>query len=130
MSLNIDTVACHVKPDFPELVTRKAFKRPKRDPLLIDGKPYTVCLLHLPSCSAIGLHIVANRLFGPQPRTTTYLCIWEVRVGQVKGILSAWEGETLAVAGRSFGLNYVDAANAPAAEYMPPLDPDSKLGAV
>ncbi|KAF4598557.1 hypothetical protein EYR38_006961 [Pleurotus pulmonarius] len=107
MSLNIDTVACHVKPDFPELVTRKAFKRPKKDPLLIDG-----------------LHIVANRLFGPQPRTTTYLCIWEVRVGQVKGILSAWEGETLAVAGRSFGLNYVDAANAPAAEYMPPLDPD------
>ncbi|KAG9221064.1 hypothetical protein CCMSSC00406_0005497 [Pleurotus cornucopiae] len=107
MSLNIDTVACHVKPDFPELVTRKAFKRPTRDPLLIDG-----------------LHIVANRLFGPQPRTTTYLCIWEVRVGQVKGILSAWEGETLAVAGRSFGLNYVDAANAPAAEYMPPLDPD------
>ncbi|KAJ8503140.1 hypothetical protein ONZ45_g11120 [Pleurotus djamor] len=107
MSLNIDPVSCYVKKDFPAELTRKAFKRPKQDTLLVDG-----------------INIVANRLFGPQPRTSTYLCIWEIQIGDIKGVLSAWDCQVLGITGRNFGLNYVDATNAPAAEYMPPLDPD------
>lgn len=71
------------------------------------------------------MDITANRLFGPQPRTSTYICVWEIRLGHVKGVLSASEGQILAAVGKTFMLNFVDTANAPAAEFALPADPDS-----
>lgn len=90
----------------------------------------TVCLIlyanvyvpdHFPR---IGVDITANRLFGPQPRTATYVCIWEIDVGCIKALLSASEGRLLAAAGEAARLNYVDFPNAPATEFLPPVDPD------
>ncbi len=72
------------------------------------------------------LDITANRLFGPQPETSTYLCIWEIHVGAVRSVLSAADGRILAAAGGAFGLNFSDPLNSPAAEFALPLDPDSK----
>ena len=72
-----------------------------------------------------GIDITANRLFGPQPRTLTYACLWEIVVGNVKASMSALEAKALLAAGISFRLNFVDLVNSPAAEYLPPVDPDS-----
>lgn len=69
---------------------------------------------------------MANRLFGPQPRTATYICLWEIRVGHVKAAISASDGNFLAAAGNSFRLNFIDSANAPAKNYQLPLDPDGE----
>ena len=71
-----------------------------------------------------GIDITANRLFGPQPRTLAYACIWEIVVGNVRASLSAHEAKALLAAGYSFRLNLADLVNSPAAEYLPPVDPD------
>lgn len=73
-----------------------------------------------------GVDITANRLFGPQPRTSTYVCIWEIHLGHIKAVLSSWEGRILAAAGTSFRLNFIDMANAPAAEYAIPVESDGE----
>lgn len=84
--------------------------------------------LHTSSAKSVtsGMDIVANRLFGPMPRTSTYLCIWEMSFGHLKLDMSLSDAQILAHAGRSFVLGFTDLANAPAAEYMPAIDPDSK----
>jgi len=71
-----------------------------------------------------GIDITANRLFGPQPRTLTYACIWEIVVGNVKASMSAPEAKALLAAGNSLRLNFVDLVNSPAAEYLSPPDLD------
>ena len=71
-----------------------------------------------------GVDITTHRLFGPQPRTLAYVCIWEIVVGNVKASLSAHEAKALLAAGNTFRLNFVDLVNSPAAEYLPPADPD------
>ena len=53
------------------------------------------------------------------------MCIWEIVVGNVKASLSAHEAKVLLAAGDAFRLNFVDLVNSPAAEYLPPADPDS-----
>lgn len=73
-----------------------------------------------------GIDVTANRLFGPQPHASTYVCIWEVHLGDVKACLSAYEGRLLYAAGTSFGLNFSDSLNAPANEYALPPDPDGQ----
>lgn len=78
-------------------------------------------------CSTAGIDITANRLFGPQPRTATYICIWEINLGRVKALLSASDGRLLAAAGSAFRLNYADLVNAPANEYLPAVEPDGQL---
>ncbi|GJJ06705.1 hypothetical protein Clacol_000901 [Clathrus columnatus] len=85
-------------------------------------EPYTVLgrrKLHLD-----GLNIVAHRLFGPQPRTATYLCLWEFYIQGLMGSISLTELQGLLSAMTSFRLNFVDAVNAPAAELTLPSDPD------
>lgn len=77
--------------------------------------------------SSVGLDITAHRLFGPQPRTATYVCIWEISLGAVKLLLSASGGRVLVAAGNAFRLNFADLPNAPAADYLPAVDPDSTL---
>ncbi|TFK44762.1 hypothetical protein BDQ12DRAFT_730786 [Crucibulum laeve] len=108
MSLNIDTARGHIELDYPERVTYSRSKRcvPK-EIFMIDG-----------------VDITANRLFGPQPRTATYVCVWEISVGHVKTILNALDGQLLTMAGDSFRLGFVDPANAPANEYQPSIDLD------
>ncbi|OJA20857.1 hypothetical protein AZE42_02968 [Rhizopogon vesiculosus] len=71
-----------------------------------------------------GLNITANRLFGPQPRTRTYVCVWEIGVGPVKALLTSHDGRILTACLNTFRLNYMDLANAPATEFGVPVDPD------
>ena len=44
----------------------------------------------------------------------------------MKASLSASDATLLAAAGNFFRLNFVDIVNAPASEFVHPLDPDSK----
>lgn len=73
-----------------------------------------------------GLDVLANRLFGPQPHAATYLCIWDIHIGRIMGHLGTSEWRVLLAAGQSFGLNFSDPLNAPAAEYEIPGDPDGQ----
>jgi hypothetical protein len=87
-----------------------------------------VCFTSWNCCQSLwhpeGIDITTNRLFGPQPRTLAYVCIWEIVVGNVKASLSAHEANALLAASNNFRLNFVDLVNSPAAEYLPPADPD------
>lgn len=69
---------------------------------------------------------MANRLFGPQPRTSTYVCIWEIQVDSLRTAFSAYEGNIITTVMDVFRLNFDDPLNAPAAEFMLPTDPDGK----
>ena len=89
----------------------------------------SVVLLHGASSAAdasVGIDILADRLFGPQPQAATYVCFWELNLGAVKGLLSAPQGRTLQSAIDSFTMNFKDPINAPAAEFALPLDPDGR----
>ncbi|RDB25364.1 Protein CSF1 [Hypsizygus marmoreus] len=108
MSLNVGVITGGVVSQYPETVTYiKSALQETKEIFVIDG-----------------LDITANRLFGPQPRTATYVCIWEIHLGSIKALLSASEGRQLLAAGNAFRLNYADFPNAPATEYLPPVDPD------
>ena len=126
MSLNADAISgCIEKsclePDF----YGTPFYQSSKETFVINGR---LCVVGVkqPHGLCTGLDITANRLFGPQPRTATYVCIWEIAVGDVKGVFSAVDGQVLIAAGNTFKLNFLDAANAPATEYMPLIDPDGK----
>ncbi|KAG1839020.1 hypothetical protein DFJ58DRAFT_813100 [Suillus subalutaceus] len=71
-----------------------------------------------------GLNITANRLFGPQPRTRTYICVWEIAIGPVKALLTSHDARILLASMNAVRLNYTDLANAPATEFGVPVDPD------
>ena len=74
-----------------------------------------------------GIDITANRLFGPQPKTATYVCLWEIAIGDVKASMSAREAIPLVAAANFFRLNFVDLVNAPAEDFLPNIDPDGEL---
>ncbi|EAU91786.1 hypothetical protein CC1G_04554 [Coprinopsis cinerea okayama7 len=107
MTLNVDTVRGLMDTSVPEKMDYKTLQKKGKEVLFIDG-----------------IDVVANRLFGPQPNTSTYLCIWEISLGSVKGQLTAFEAKAIAAAGNAFKVHFVDAVNAPADKFMPPLDPD------
>ncbi|KAI0699566.1 hypothetical protein BC835DRAFT_1412549 [Cytidiella melzeri] len=108
VTLNIDSIATSVTAHCPEDVHAAwAIQRSAKEVLIVDG-----------------LDIVAHRLFGPMPRTSTYFCVWEFHVGKVAGCLDALEARTIMAAGRQFELNFTDPMNAPAQEYDIPTDPD------
>ncbi|EPQ57267.1 hypothetical protein GLOTRDRAFT_137631 [Gloeophyllum trabeum ATCC 11539] len=108
MSLNIDLVTGSVREDWTEADSFVSVSHQHPNPMFcIDG-----------------LDIVAHRLFGPQPRTSTYVCIWEIHVGRVRALVTALEAKVLGAAGDALGLNFSDPLNAPAAEYAVPSDPD------
>ncbi|KAG2364907.1 hypothetical protein BDR07DRAFT_1557955 [Suillus spraguei] len=71
-----------------------------------------------------GLNITANRLFGSQPRTRTYVCVWEITIGPVKALLTSHDARILLASMNAVRLNYTDLANAPATEFGVPVDPD------
>jgi hypothetical protein len=70
------------------------------------------------------INIMALHLFGPPPRHTTYICIWEIDVGAVKGSITPQEAQGISLALSSFGLSFEDELNAPAEELTIPVDPD------
>ncbi|KAG8952761.1 hypothetical protein FRC04_003684 [Tulasnella sp. 424] len=77
-----------------------------------------------PRATISGVDIVANRLFGPQPVTATYLCLWEIKVGDCKGVVSPQFVTALSQVGRALSVTYTDSLNAPDPEFELPLDPD------
>ncbi|KAI0762082.1 hypothetical protein BD413DRAFT_680921 [Trametes elegans] len=109
MSLNIDTVTGRIRDNCynDTILTAAPNFSNRRDKIVIDG-----------------LDVIAHRLFGPRPATATYVCIWEIRVGDVKATLNAHEAQLLSSVSSSFGLNFGDPLNAPAKEYAIPSDPD------
>lgn len=120
----------HIDSNCPEKVLYTSQSKPgnNKSVLLIEGKLWSTPVLDSNAkCTVPGLDITANRLFGPAPRTITYLCVWEIKVGSVKGVLSAAEASTITDAITSFRVNFSDIANAPAVEYALPSYPDGKF---
>ncbi|KAJ4483345.1 hypothetical protein J3R30DRAFT_3834330, partial [Lentinula aciculospora] len=108
MTLNIGTISSSVEEHFPETLVYPEYKtKKKRSVLVVDG-----------------IDIVANRLFGPVPRTITYVCLWEIHLGSIKASLSAYEASVLQAALRSLGTNFTDPLNAPADQYQTGVYPD------
>ncbi|KAJ7783252.1 hypothetical protein B0H16DRAFT_1877649 [Mycena metata] len=107
LSLNIGTITGWIESDFPERMTYARLRRRPKELIVIDG-----------------IDITANRLFGPLPRTLTYVPIWEINIGAVKTVLSAKDATILSSAGNAFRLNFADPSNAPADEYLLPEFPD------
>ncbi|KAI5479573.1 hypothetical protein MNV49_003310, partial [Pseudohyphozyma bogoriensis] len=72
-----------------------------------------------------GLEVTANRLFGPQPRTATYICIWSFYLGPVVGNVLPSLLQALSCAGTSIGLNFGDDDNSLPPDFLLALDPDA-----
>ena len=108
--MNVDTITGGVHGGCPEdLRLARDFQRDAKEAIVLDG-----------------LDIVANRLFGPQPHTSTYLCIWDIHIDRVMAHLSSVESKILSAANTAFALNFTDPLNAPAPEYDIPADPDGE----
>ncbi|KAH7927135.1 hypothetical protein BV22DRAFT_1193843 [Leucogyrophana mollusca] len=107
MSLNVGEISGAVLRSCSEDLLMKGGYQSRRGMFLIDG-----------------IDITAHRLFGPQPRTRTYVCIWEISVGAIKALASAFDGRIIMAAVDTFRLNFTDLPNAPAAEFSVPVDPD------
>ncbi|PFH51536.1 hypothetical protein AMATHDRAFT_74889 [Amanita thiersii Skay4041] len=107
MSLNADTVSGFIDPHYPENLVHVESKGKRRALLIIDG-----------------IDVAAHRLFGPQPRNATYVCIWEIQLGDVRTVLSAHDARTLVAVGDAFRTNFVDLVNAPSAEFLPRIESD------
>ncbi len=71
-----------------------------------------------------GVSLKANRLFGPQPRATTYLCLWECLVPRISAFLSPSLNATLKASIAAVLYNFDDFDNAPASIYVPKEPPD------
>ncbi|KAI6157760.1 hypothetical protein BKA82DRAFT_130576 [Pisolithus tinctorius] len=71
-----------------------------------------------------GIDITTHRLFGPPPRTRTYVCVWEISFGSVRALLSVLESRIALAVLDVFRINFVDSPNAPAGEFGLPTDPD------
>jgi hypothetical protein len=74
-----------------------------------------------------GIVIKANRLFGPQPRATTYFCLWELNFARISAFLSPEFKERLAGVGSAVGCTFTDRDNAPASIYLAKTPPDGEI---
>ena len=111
MSLNVEPISGSIVDDFPDISLKPNPRlRYGRESLFIDGAD-----------------IVTNRLFGPQPKTSTYLCIWEIHVGRVKSCLSTHQVNVLLAGLKSFDSGFDDVLDAPAKEVSLPFDPDGEF---
>lgn len=92
---------------------------------------YDACLA--PSPSSIesifieGIVVKANRLFGPQPRGTTYLCLWEIFIPKVTACLTPMFLSTIRSSITAVAFNYSDKENAPTDIYIPTTPPDGEF---
>lgn len=90
-----------VKSMFPPLTLR---------PLVIDGshvRHQPKLMYRLLTLDYLGLHIMTNHSFGPQPHTTTYIVIWKIQISGVKAILSSLKARNLGTAGAA-GFSILD----------------------
>jgi hypothetical protein len=71
-----------------------------------------------------GADIAAHRMFGPQPQTSTYICIWDFVVGRIKAELSVDDVLLLARIGTVFGASLDDDDNPLQPHLMLATDPD------
>ncbi|WVQ74514.1 hypothetical protein IAR50_004115 [Cryptococcus sp. DSM 104548] len=71
-----------------------------------------------------GIELKAIRLFGPQPRATTYLCLWEANITSVAAFLTADFISTLKAVGSAVGYTFSDPDNAPDHNYQLKTPPD------
>ncbi|KAM0754575.1 hypothetical protein T439DRAFT_352583 [Meredithblackwellia eburnea MCA 4105] len=91
--------------------------------LIRDG--FTSAMERSDSVLVEGLEITANRLFGPQPRTATYMCIWSIYLGSVVGSIPPTFLTAFGRAAGSVGSNFVDQDNSLPADFAVQLDPDA-----
>lgn len=126
MSLNLDPISGSVENGCPEELFLGSGFRSTKESFMVDGANFISSDHKFMYNAAPGIDVTANRLFGPQPRTSTYFCMWEICLGHVKAVLSASEWRLIAAAGNTFRLNFVDMQNAPAAQYTIPIDPDGE----
>ncbi|SCV73833.1 BQ2448_6263 [Microbotryum intermedium] len=83
-------------------------------------------LLETPDCIHVqGLEIIADRLFGPQPRTATYICIWSINIGAVYGSIPPSLLQALSRAATTVAINFVDNDNALPPDLAIAADPDA-----
>ena len=129
MTLNVGHISGHVLPEYSDNALFTSPKKLLRDEVLfIEGRS----LVHscprpcFPKFLLSGINIIANRLFGPPPRTSTYVCIWELDLGRVKGKVPIMDGRVILSSAAAFSLNFTDPLDAPAPDFALPLDPDSK----
>ncbi|KAK4686556.1 protein CSF1, partial [Tremellales sp. Uapishka_1] len=66
----------------------------------------------------------ANRLFGPPPKVTTYLCLWEAVIPRVTAFVTPSLLATLQGVAAAVGYNYSDHDNAPSSVYQVKTPPD------
>jgi hypothetical protein len=94
-------------------------------------KSYVACRAPLPSsteCVCIeGIIVKANRLFGPQPHGTTYLCLWEIAIPKVSAFLTPAFLATLRSSVAAVAFNFSDKENAPTDIYIPVTPPDGEF---
>lgn len=76
--------------------------------------------------SFAGLTLLGNRLFGPQPQTAVYLCLWEIDIGRITGHTSPEMLATLSRVGKTVGFTFLDKGNSPPANIELAADPDSE----
>ncbi|KAI0743929.1 hypothetical protein C8Q80DRAFT_1355680 [Daedaleopsis nitida] len=110
MSVNLDTISGRISEhcyNASVFTSASDSVGAKREEIVIDG-----------------INITANRLFGHRPATATYVCIWEIHLGDIKAAINAYDARLLSAVGSSFALNFSDPLNAPAKEYAIPSDPD------
>jgi hypothetical protein len=90
------------------------------DEMRSSWKVNMMCHCSLPQ----GITLKANRLFGPQPRATTYLCLWEAIIPKLTGFMSPAFFSTLQASIQAVMYNFSDPDNAPAPIYVPKSPPD------
>jgi hypothetical protein len=71
-----------------------------------------------------GIELKANRLFGPQPHATTYLCLWELTAPRITAFLSPEFISIIQASISAVIYNFTDLENAPASFYIPKTPPD------
>ncbi|WVQ94212.1 hypothetical protein IAU59_001290 [Kwoniella sp. CBS 9459] len=71
-----------------------------------------------------GIELKANRLFGPAPHATTYLCLWEATIPKVSAFLSPDLISTLQAVVGAVAYTFQDPDNGPADIYVPKVSPD------
>lgn len=73
-----------------------------------------------------GIEVKANRLFGPQPRAETYLCLWEALIPRLTCFTTPRFTAILQDVVAAVGYNFSDVDNAPAGIYQVAALPDGE----
>ncbi|KAF7288717.1 hypothetical protein HMN09_01377700 [Mycena chlorophos] len=107
LCLNVGPIVGSISPNYPEKMAYVRLTRRPEEVLVLDR-----------------IDLTANRLLGPAPGTIAYVCMWEIKLGTIKTILTAHDLAVVSAAGKSFMLNFTDVSNAPAVAYQLPSYPD------